>query len=325
MTVPTNVRAGRAAAIYAITQSAYGTPATDFTASGATRLWTEDSAIWVGPDVVTDPYMDDLQDDALYLAGDRPQGSFSVIGTYSSLKALLQSNYGTFASGTFTLATGITDTRWLTLAHVEDRFGAGTVTRKVVRLQDCWINRLSFEWSATDSKYLLVRAAYAGRKVLSQAQNAGGITFATAPMQPADKDLFPSSRVLLRRVVGRENHPLRFRGLRVTIDQGLGYDWDMGTDMYSVYKAGPCAAQIEFLADWCDETWTLLDLMRAGTKSKFIIDSPSEGGYDFRLILNGVTLQASPEVIAGQTQGPFRAIGNAVQVGSDFIIHVDLY
>lgn len=324
MTVPTNVRAGRSAAIYALEQSAYGTPATDFTASGATRIWTEDSSIWVGPDVVTDSYMDHLQDDAVYLSGDKPQGSFSTIGTYASLKALLESNYGAFSAGTFTLATGITATRWLTLGLIEDRYGAGSVTRKLVRLQDCWVHRLSFEWSATDSKYLLVRAAYAGRKMLSQAQNVAGITYATSPMKPSDRNLFPSADVVFRRTDGRTFFPYRFRGLRVTIDQGLGMDWDMGTDMYSVYKAGPCSVELEFTSDWCDETWTLLDLMRAGTPSKFIITSPSEGVDTFRLTLEGVVLKASPETLAGQMQGPFRAIGNAVQVGSDFV-QVDLY
>jgi len=268
--------------------------------------------------------MGNPQDDALLVFPDKPEGTFSAIGTYSALKWLLQSNYGALSAGTFTLATGITDTRWLTLAHVEDRFGAGTVTRKIVRLQDCWIHKLGLEWSATESKYLLLRAAYAGRKVLVQAQNAGGITFPTAPMQPSDRSLYPIANTILRRTDGRLTYYYRIRNLRVTFDQGLGMDWDMGSDMWSVYKAGSLMAELEFTADWCDETWALVDLARAGTKSTYFLSSQSEDGTTLRVFLQGVVLKVSPESLAGQTHSPFHAKGYATQVGSDFV-QVDLY
>lgn len=315
MTVPTNVRAGRAAALFAIVQSAKGTPAADLTAAGATRLWTEDSVVWIGPDVSVSPWMDNPQDNGIDVSPDRPEGSLVVKGTYSSLKWLLESNYGALSAGAFTLATGIADTRWLTLAQVEDRFGAGTVTRKLVRIQDAWIHKLGMEWSGAGAKHLICKASYAGRKVLTQAQNAGGITFPAAPMQPSDRDMFPTANTTLVRMVGRRaDVTYRFRTLRVTFDQGLGMDWDMGQDMYSVYKAGALMAELEFTADWCDETWTLVNLSRLGTEMTFQITSTAEDGAVLTVTLDGVVLNVAPGGARGQESVPFHAKGIATEV-----------
>jgi len=322
LVVPTNVRAGRAAALYAIFQSAMGTPAADLTAAGATRLWTEETAIWAGPDVQVDAFMDadyGPKDDARYLGEDEPEGTLIVKGTEAALKWLLQSNFGAYAAGAFTLATGISATRWLTLAHVEDRFGAGTVTRRLVRIQDAWIPRLSLEWLGGRQKYLAIRAAYAGRKVLVQAQNAGGITFPVAPMQPSDKSIFPTANTTLDRDPAGANVSLRFRALRVGLDQGLGKFWDQGSGMFSVYKAGTLKAEIEFLADYSDESWAIFDPVRAGTPSRYRITSTAEDGTVLTINLYGVLLKIDPPGQSGQEYSVFRAKGIATEVGSDFV------
>lgn len=324
MVVPTRVRSARATALFAAFQAAFGTPVSDFTTAAAARLWTELARPWIGPQVYLEAFMDadgGPSDAALDVDPDKPEGTLLVKGTPTALEWLLRSNYGAFAAGAFSLATGISSSRWLTLGWVEDRFNGTSSLERLVRIRDAWVHRLALAWAgAGDGKQLLLEASWAGRKALSQLLNAGGITLPATPMSAPDKDPFPAANTTLVRDPAGANVSLRWRDLRVTFNQGLGRDWDMGAGLWDVYKAGPLEAQLAFTSDWSDETWDLVDLARAKTKSTFRITSTCEDGTVLTITLYGVILQVEEQPgHDGQEHAAFSARGVASRVGSDLV------
>lgn len=291
-------------------QAAKGTAATDFTAASSTRLWTEDAEAWVGNTYSDESWMSTNEGPPvgnLAKIPDKPAGRVSVIGTPTSVEWVLESNWGPFAAGAFTLDNRITATRWLTLGWIENTaLGAGFL----VRIRDAWFHQVAMRWEGPQGR-LVMDAEYAGRAVLVQTLAAGGITYPATPMQPSDKTMFPTSNTVLRRDPAGANTAIRFRNLTVTLNQGLIHDWDMGALAFDVIKTGKALVDVEFTGDVGDESWAALTQARAGTPQDYRIISTAESGVVLTLDLPEMVFEIDHLGHNGQEYREYRARGRA--------------
>lgn len=319
MTVPTNLRVAQKGAFFAGFQTALGTAVTDFTAATAKNFMTEVVPVWASPEPEVERFMGaDLgpDDGAVWVHPDEPVGVVELKGTPTSLEWLLKSNFGTYAAGAFTLATGVSATRWLTLAWVEDRALGTASTLYLIRHRDSWFHRVALEWTPTQ-RHLRLLGSYAGRKVLTQLLNAGGITLPAVPMTVADKSVFPSENTTLVRDPAGANVALRWSDMKLTLDQGLGQEWDMAAGLTDVYKKGPLTATLEFTSQWSDETHAILALTRANTKAQYRITSTCENGKVLTINLYGVTMKMSHPGHEGQKYAECKLSGIATNVAGN--------
>ena len=322
MVAPTQVRAGRATALLAAFQSAKGTPASDFTAAGAKRLWTEEAGIAAGREFGQPDFMDSFllgHESARHLRPEALEGSVRVLATPASLQWLLRSNYGAYAAGSFTLASQIAATQWLTLGWVENAAGG---TYKFARLRDIWFHKLNILAQGPVGRVIL-EGHYAARASLVQALNGGGITLPSNPMAPDDLNVFPASAVHVYRDPAGSNVDLRIRSLRLTFDQGLGRQWDMAAAVRDVFKRGKMLAELELISDYSDETWAILTNARAGTDDRYQIVM-TVGSSTFTVNLYNVAMEVEPLGHDGISYKQLRAVGRARRDASGNYVTVSL-
>ena len=316
MVVPTNVRAGRATALLAGFQSARGTPLAVFTTAG--RLWTRDADVDSPLEFMAETFMDSdggVGLSAYHAPPERPAGALQILASPTALEMLLKSNFGAYTAPDFALASQVSDTRYMTLGWVEK---IGGTTERFIRIRDCWFHRLDLGIAGPQGR-LEASAEYAGRKVLVQALNAGGITLPASPMQPSDKVPFPAQNVTLTRDPAGAAVSLRWRGIRITLDQGLAQPWDMAAGLHDVYKAGKLIAELEFTSEWSDQTWAIHDLNLARTYQTYRVQATAENGRILTIDLHNVAFRIDPPGHGGMQYKPFRAIGRASVSGSDFV------
>jgi len=278
----TQVRAGRAAAIFAKAQSAIDTPATSFAVGN--RLWTEDGDIDIGariPD--TDGGMENgstIDTGVVYIMPDKPAGMIRIKATPASLRTVFDSNFGTFAAGAWTLVSQIPDASWITIALLEDVAGG---TYKIVRLQDAWFHRVAIRCMPGA---LILEAEYAAWKQLNQAANAGGISVPASPAMPTDLNVFPRAKCTLTRDPAGDNVDIRFSEIRITLDQGLSHGYGMGQSLNEVSKDGPLSARIDLMMDTSDESWDILLNSLAGTVQRYQFVAITDDGTPETFTLN---------------------------------------
>lgn len=321
MTIPTHVRSGLVTALLAAFQSAKGTVVDDFEGAEAIRLWTARAPIPAGQVVEGKAFMDsDLGPgiSAAYLHPDRPADILRILATPGALEVLLQSNFGDYPdipTPHFTLATQVSDDRWLTLGFVEDE---GGVLGDLIRIRDAWIHRLDLVGQGQMGR-LEAFAHFAGRAVLL---GDGGVTLPDEPQALSDEAMFPMASVVLRRDPAGANVSLRLRKVRLMLDQQDGEDphkWDMGQGAYNVRKSGKLAAEIEFESDWSDETRAILALARAGTEQTYRLIATAEDGRILTVNLYNVLMRVDPAGHDGSVYLPFRAVGRARSDGANFV------
>jgi hypothetical protein len=159
----------------------------------------------------------------------------------------------------------------------------------------------------------MLDADYAARKSLNEAINAGGVTLPASPAQPSDKDVFPFGSVVLTRDPAGTPVEIRFRSLRITLDQKLSNNYSQGSDLYEVWKKGPLAARIEIESDWSDQSWAILTAALAGTKQRYRVVATTDAltPKTFTLNLYDVLWGVEPDGHEGKNYRPFVAAGLA--------------
>lgn len=320
MVVATDVRPGHAGALLAAFQSAKGTGVTDFTAATALRLWTPQATVGAEKNFAQPVWMDTDSaggSGATWPMKDRPAGVINVHATADALEALLTCHYGTFAGGTFTYATQVTDTRYLTLGWVEDRYDGTSSTDRFVRTVDTWVHRLEIIARPFGGPVLL-RAHYAARSSTNQLLNAGGITLPAVPMAPTDIAVASPINVTLTRDPAGTPVVLRFRDLRLTLEKPLGYEWDTGALSYDVFQRGKLHATLEFTGDWCSETWAIRDRSASDASDRYQL-AISFGSTTFTANLYNVKMTTNQQGHDGFQYVPFAASGEARTDGSNFV------
>jgi len=316
--IASNVRAGRATAFLAAFQPAKGTAVSDFTTAGAIRLWTESAQLPLARRYGLEAFMDSDRvphEGARFRRPEDLTGRAAVLATPESLEWLLRSNYGPFAAGAFSLHTQVADDRWLTLGWVENVAGG---TQNFVRLVDAWFHSLELVAEGPAGRVIAL-SDFAARSSLVQALNAGGVTLPVAPMAPADLGVFPVYGAQLFRDPTGDNEELRFRQLRLRLDQRLGYEWDMGAFKRDVFKMGKLRATLEFTSDVGDETWQALSNQRAGTDDRYRVRLTA-GASVFTVDLHNVMLEVEALGHEGLSYAEFRAAGVAARdAGGNFL------
>lgn len=264
MTTATNVRSGRQVALLAGVQSVKGTPATNFSSSSV--LWTHSTEIPVSPEKSSENWMAETIGPApeeRFNISDRPAGRFTAVAVPDALDLLLRSNWGPKVGSAYTLVTQVNE--WLTLAWVEHA-AVGDVGQ-VVRIQDAWVHHLVLRASFPRG-FLTATGAYLGRAILVDAKGTGGLTFPST--WTAVRNPFTVNDAAWVRDPSGLNVSIRLRDLEVKFDQRAApHEWDMGTLMPRVLKAGPCEVETEFRAEVSDEAWAVLTDARAGAKRTF--------------------------------------------------------
>jgi hypothetical protein len=300
-------------------QSAKGTIANDFTASGAKAVWCSGAEIDAGTDVESEEWADSSLGPPAggqWVRPDRPAGTIPVMATPTSLEWLLVSNYGAYSAPTFSLATQIASDRWLTAAWVESV--ASGSTENLVRLRDLWFHRLDISGNGPQGR-MMVEAQYAARAVAIQSLSGGGVTLPASPMSPSDKSPFPNAKIEIRRDPAGANVALRWRAFRLTLDQGLAHEWDPAAFAFDVWKRGRLRAGLEVLCDWSDETWTVLTNARAKTAQTYRVKATAEDGSILTVDLHNVIFSVDRTGRNGMEYAPFRAVGQAAVSGSNFV------
>lgn len=315
MTTPTRVRAGYASALLGALQSAKGTAATNF-ASGALRA-SEPSAMIAPllPNVATMDVPLGLNSDASYAKPIAVEGELPIYATPQSLQLLLKNNYGAYAAPTFTLATQVTDTRWLSLAwieHVSDTAYRATV------LRDVFVHSLALE-AELGAGPVIARAKFAGIASTVPTIAGSGLTLPAAPMTPAGQSIFPPQRVTVTRDPSGDNVTLRARRVVLTFDQGLGVQWDQSAFERLPYKTGKQPFTLDAWFDWSDETWDVLDDQRANAGATWRVDFTAEDGTVLRCDLHNLTGDVEKLQRRGAEIGAFHLSGSAANDGTNFV------
>lgn len=317
MAVGTSIRAGRATALLCAVQSAKGTIATNFANSSATRLWTESAFIDAGRKKSQPRWMMQTQcqdTNSRCSLPERPAGHFIVNATPASVEFMLRSNFGGYSSPTFTYASQVNE--WLTLGWVEDT--ASGATQNFVRIKDAWVHTLGINVDALGK--MTLRADYAGRSTAVQALDAGGITFPTVPMDPADVNIFAGRDVTFIRDPASANVSLSVHELKLTLSQGLDHRWDMMANLTDVHKSWKIHARVEFTSRVSAETWAILTNARAGTKQTFrmVATAPSPS-KTLTINLYEMDFEVEPLGHEDREYVDFRAVGEAHKSGSNFV------
>lgn len=310
MTVLTNVRAGRVTALFAAFQAALGTPIATFTT--AHRLWSDSAELSIDAGHTVEPGMQEGEaplSASIYRNPDMPAGRLTFKATPASLRTALDSNWGAFSAGAWSLASQVTDTRRLTLGWCEN---SAAQVGKIVRVRDAWFHRVTL---AVDSRtgMLMLECDYAGRVELNAALSGGGVTLPSAPMQPADKDVFPKRLVTLRRDPASANVSLRFDELRLTLEHGLLHEYGMGGGCAEVWKAGPARARLEVVTRYADETWQVLTNSLASTKQRYRLTCVTDDASPSTLTIDLYELLLKAERVGheGKDYATARFVGEA--------------
>lgn len=271
MPSPTNVRAGKVAALLAGFQSAKGTPVSDFAAAGVWQAWTADAGV---------PYSPVKSDPQGWMTGDRlmavgrhsipaaKQGALRVKGTPTALEQVLRSCWGTYAAnGAFSLVSQIST--WLTLGWIEE--GSQASSQYLVRLWDAWVHSIGLGFD--DQGALSLDAAFVAERDDDPValDDLGGISIPALPLEVADQAVFPRRLVQLIRDPAGEAVELSPHALDVDIDQGAVIEWDDMAGRETVYQGGfpGPRVSIDFTAHVSDETWAVINAARAGTRERW--------------------------------------------------------
>lgn len=260
----TNVRSGRRVALLAAVQAAKGTPATSFSAGPV--FFTHSTEIPVSPEKSGGTWMAEPVAPAPeeeFNLEDQPAGRITAVATPAALDLLLRSNWGPKVGSAYTLKTQVNE--WMTLAWVEHA-AAGDVGQ-VVRIQDAWFHRLILR-ATFPRGYVTVSGAYLGRDILPAAKGSGGLTL-PASWAP-ERNPFTVNAAAWVRDPGGADVQIRLRELEILLDQNAAaHEWDHGTLLYRVLKAGPTVVRAEFRAEVSDEAWAVITDSRAGSKRTF--------------------------------------------------------
>ena len=261
MTVPTAVRAGRAAALFAKFQTGLGSAATSFAASN--RLWQTAVGKMTDSRFPHDASMHITAGPpsaATYRQPARVTGEIEFHATPTSLDIALRSALGTG----YAIDSQIAAANRLTLAWVEDVGG----TQRVVRVKDAWFYEISIDIPSRGKA--LVRARYAaGGDPIIATYAASGCTFPADPAMPSDKEIYPGPTATWVRDPLVAAVELRFARLALEIKSGLRFDYSQATGGYEVYKRGVTRAEISWDGDYSDESWTVLTNALAGTAQRY--------------------------------------------------------
>lgn len=317
----TNLRAPHEGALFAGFQSAKGSAVSDFTASDTWRLWTDFVSLDVGPEPVGEAWQDiELGPPAAgaVIGRQSPTAIAEIKLTAASAEALLRSNFGAFAGGSFTLATQIASTRWLTLAWVEDRHLGTTSSKRIVRVSDAWCHRLSIN-APEHPGIVTVRAEFAGRAVTEEVLSSSGVTLPTAPMRPADDVVATTSGITVTRAPAGSAVAQRVYGMRLGLSQGLAHEWDQSAFSYDVWKTGKLRAELELDVPHADESAAFLTRALAGNTDRYQV-AVTVGSSTLTLDLYEVLLRVDPFGQAGRAQPTIRVRGFArVDSSSNFV------
>jgi len=309
--LPSNVRAGRVAALLLALQTAKGTPISDFSSSVAVRPWTLDAEVDLAAlksdagGFMTEAKMPTA---ARHSVPEAAEGGISVEATPASVEWLFRSNWGEYAGFEFQLDTQVPE--WLTIGWVES-IAAGS-TQKFTRIYDAWCHRLRV--SAGLVGPVRIDASYAAEQD-SDPQDLDALSGITLPGDyTPDQNVFPGRTARLWKDPYGDNVELSLHGIEIAFDQGLHTDWDMMRGLPLVAKRGfpGPTVDISFEAHVGDETWEILDANRAGTKAhyRFLATSLSPVRR-FQIDLYDVDFEIEPLGHVGQGYRKFRAAGRA--------------
>lgn len=282
----TNPRPGRSAALLFGVQAAKGTLVSDFTAADTGRIWSTLFEAAPALELVTPPegYMSRGGAPSVdYDTGVGPGGRIVCHATPESVEYFLRNGWGSFAGGAFTRLAQVGE--WLTLAWVEDRFDAGTSTERLVRLRDCLIHALAID--VDSDGMVMLEAQYRGAaRTNTPLDTIGGITLPSAPMQPADQNVYAGRSATLIRDPAGDNETLSFARLSVEIDANLIEDWTMSSG-YLVAMAGEHDVTLQIEALVADEFWNIIDQVNASIPQDYrlTVTAPSPAStltLDFR-------------------------------------------
>jgi hypothetical protein len=260
----TNLRSGRRVALLAAVQSAKGTPSTAFASAAVWR--THSTEIPVSPEKSSETWMAEpvaAAPEERFTIADRPAGRLDAVATPDVLDLLLRSNWGPKSGSSYTLKTQVNE--WLTLAWVE--WAAAASVGQVARIQDAWVHRLVLR-AGFPRGFLMATGAFLGRRILIDPKGSGGLAF-PASWAPEGNPFTVNAAAFIRDPAGA-NVSIRLRELEVLFDQRAApHDWDMGSLLFMVHKAGPAEVTAEFRAEVSDEAWATITDARAGTKRAF--------------------------------------------------------
>lgn len=310
--LPSNVRAGRVAALLLALQTAKGTPIGDFSSAAvAIRPWTTQADVDLAAlksDAGGFMTADVLDTVARHSVPAAAEGQISVEATPASIEWLFRNHWGAYAGWEFNLAAQVSE--WLTLAWIEST-AAGS-TQKFARIYDAWVHQLRV--SAAMEGPVRIDANYAAEQD-SDPQPLNALVGITLPASyTPSQNVFPGRTARLWRDPYGANVEISHQGIEITFDQGLLTEWDMMRGLPLVAKRGfpGPTVDIAFQGHVSDETWAILTANRAETKAhyRFLATAPSPARR-FQIDLYDVDFEIEPIGHDGQGARRFRAQGRA--------------
>lgn len=309
--LPSNVRAGRVAALLLALQTAKGTAISDFSAATAIRPWTVAADVDVAAlksdagGFMTAPVLDTVARHSVPAAA---EGQISVEATPASVEWLFRNHWGAYVAWEFELAAQVSE--WLTLGWVESTMAGST--QKFARIYDAWCHQLRVSAGLTGAVRL--DANYAAEQD-SEPQDLDALSGITLPADyTPDMNVFPGRTARLWRDPYGDNQEISLRGIEIVFDQGLLTEWDMMRGLPLVAKRGfpGPTVDISFEARVGDETWEILTANRAGTKAhyRFLATAPAPARR-FQIDLYDVDFEIEPLGHEDQGYRMFRANGRA--------------
>ena len=318
MALPTNIRAGRAAALLMGVQAAKGTPVSAFNSSDAGLVWSEE----YGSDVTRRKSGAEgwMTSELMHQVGrfsipSAREGFMRLKATPTALEWLLRSNWGSFSGGAFSLAGQVP--AWLTLGFIEDAMP--NPSGVLHRIYDAWPHTLSLVASLYEP--LLVEAIYAAERE-QDPESVGSVTHPARPMFPGDSNLFPGRQVKIYRDPAGDNQEIPYAAASLILEQGVLQEWDMMQQREVVFKGGHPGPRvtIELVGHVADETWRLIYDSRADTKSTYRFQATAEDPATvLEIDLHAVDWEVEEIGHEGQQAKRFRAVGTAHYDGTDFV------
>lgn len=320
MVTATNVRSGRATALLASFQSAKGVVVDDF--SSAVRLWTEEARIPIAGKKSDEESM--LQGTApeeaeRYTVPAKPEGMFRMMASPTNLELLLGSNWGDGVAVpafpgdppnplNYVLASQVSDTRWLTIAWVENTVDGGP--GQLVRLVDCWFHTIRFIIDATGK--FMIEAAFAGQQVATPVDLAslGGVTLPTS--YTPDQNVFSGRSCSFLRDPAGSNVGIRFSRIELLLLHGLAHEWDQLKGKWFVAKAGRARARMTVFGTVSDEGWAVITNAIAGTLQRFRLSAAAPNpSRTLTMDFFGTDFEIEPLGHDGQSYRELRLSGQA--------------
>lgn len=320
MVVATSVRAGRATRLLLALQSAKGAPVRNFTASGVSvaSLWDENAEVDIGKSFsAPGPWMTGFNAEAAsgrYEVPRAAQGTITMQAMPTAgLSLLLQNNWGTVASGAYTLTSQVN--KWATLCWIEDNSLASATPQNLVLLADAFIHTIELRVESTGK--VLVDAHYAAEaepevRALDELATAPAITL-PASLEPVDHGVLQGRSTTLVRDYGGANQSIPFDRLTLTLNQNLSdFGWDQMRQVARVAKAGKTKTRLQLTGIVSAQTWAVLSAATAGTKQTYRLTIGGiTGSASLTVTMRNVNFEVSPFGKRGQDYVRFQGTGQA--------------